>query len=224
MRGRCFVAAAAAGVTLLAASGVSHADGRIITCESTGGQQRFCPADTRYGATLVNQLSRSGCRQGSTWGYDNRGIWVSNGCRAQFAVGDRNLAGHNHTNGSDNDGAAAIAALAILAAGAAAVHHEHDKDRRERSQQNNSYRSYDYQPPQNNPYPYSYQGSPQVRTLRCESTGGDYSYCNADVRRHHVEMERQLSKTSCRFGQNWGYDPHGIWVNDGCRADFAIYP
>ena len=223
MRISAVTSAAVAMLTLSAGANVAVAETRNVTCESTGGQQRFCPTETRWGVTLTNQLSRTACRQGSTWWYDDRGIYVTNGCRAQFAIGDGHRA-QSHNNGSDNDGAAAIAALAILAAGAAAVHHEHEKDRRERARQRNDYQSYDYRPPQNNPYPYSYQGSPQVRTLRCESAGGDYRYCNADVRRHHVEMEHQLSKTSCRFGQNWGYDPHGIWVNDGCRGDFAIYP
>lgn len=40
----------------------------------------------RGGVVLVNQLSRSGCWEGSTWGWDRGGIWVSGGCRAEFRV------------------------------------------------------------------------------------------------------------------------------------------
>ncbi|HSN71427.1 MAG TPA: DUF3011 domain-containing protein [Steroidobacteraceae bacterium] len=227
MRASASTSAIAAMLTLFAGADAAVADTRIITCESTAGQQRFCPTDTRRGVSLSNQLSRTGCREGSTWWYDSRGIYVSNGCRAQFAVGSSSRdhtqnRSHHDGQGSDNDGAAAVAALALLAAGAAAVHHEHEKDRRERQSEQDRY--YNYQPPPQNPYAYEYHGSPHVQNLRCESDRGDYRYCNADIRRSHVEIERQISKTSCRFGQNWGYDPRGIWVDGGCRAEFAIYP
>jgi hypothetical protein len=35
---------------------------------------------------MVQQLSGSPCQQGSTWGYDNGGIWVDRGCRATFQI------------------------------------------------------------------------------------------------------------------------------------------
>jgi hypothetical protein len=31
--------------------------------------------------------SDSSCRQGRSWGFDRRGIWVDHGCRADFQVG-----------------------------------------------------------------------------------------------------------------------------------------
>ena len=59
---------------------------QTVVCESNGDDRRYCSADTRGGVQLVREMSSANCRQGSTWGYDNRGIWVSNGCRAEFAV------------------------------------------------------------------------------------------------------------------------------------------
>ncbi len=56
----------------------------IVRCESEGGYRR-CRADTRDGVRLYRQLSRSDCRYNDTWGYDRRGVWVDNGCRAEFA-------------------------------------------------------------------------------------------------------------------------------------------
>jgi hypothetical protein len=56
----------------------------IVRCESDGDYQR-CRADTRDGVRLYRQLSRSDCRYNDTWGYDRRGVWVDNGCRAEFA-------------------------------------------------------------------------------------------------------------------------------------------
>ncbi|MGA8595219.1 MAG: DUF3011 domain-containing protein [Bryobacteraceae bacterium] len=58
----------------------------IITCSSNNMSRNYCPANTTRGVTLRRQLSGSVCRQGVTWGYDKRGIWVDRGCRAEFVV------------------------------------------------------------------------------------------------------------------------------------------
>src|SRR5574338_678725 len=56
-----------------------------IRCESDD-DRKYCPVDTRGGVRLSRQLSSAACTPGSTWGYDNGGVWVSNGCRADFDV------------------------------------------------------------------------------------------------------------------------------------------
>jgi hypothetical protein len=60
--------------------------GQSITCSSDNGRRNYCAADTRRGVQMVRQRSGSPCTQGSTWGYDRRGIWVDRGCRADFVV------------------------------------------------------------------------------------------------------------------------------------------
>jgi hypothetical protein len=60
--------------------------GQTITCSSNDGKRNYCSADTRRGVQMVNQRSGSPCRQGYSWGYDRRGIWVDRGCRADFVV------------------------------------------------------------------------------------------------------------------------------------------
>jgi len=61
--------------------------GQIISCSSDDMHKHYCPADTRGGVQLVKQRSDSSCRQGRSWGFDGRGIWVDHGCRADFQVG-----------------------------------------------------------------------------------------------------------------------------------------
>jgi hypothetical protein len=68
----------------------------MIVCSSDNGQQAHCDADTRGGVRLVRQISGSPCQQGSTWGYDSRGVWVDRGCRAEFDI----LGGNVSTNSS----------------------------------------------------------------------------------------------------------------------------
>ena len=51
----------------------------LIVCESPKGRESFCPAETRYGVTLVRELTRGYCIEGRTWGTRRDGIWVSGG-------------------------------------------------------------------------------------------------------------------------------------------------
>jgi hypothetical protein len=75
------------------------------------------------------------------------------------------------------------------------------------------------------PYPQSYPQQQYPATqqgiVRCESQDGRSRHCPADVR-GGVALSRQLSRTDCLQGRNWGYDAGGIWVNGGCRADFVV--
>ncbi len=60
---------------------------QTITCQSQDFARQRCPVDTRGGVTILQQQSKSACVQGSSWGYDQGGIWVRNGCAATFVVG-----------------------------------------------------------------------------------------------------------------------------------------
>ena len=135
-----------------------------VRCESMDKRTRHCNIDTRRGVQLTRRLSDAPCVQGRTWGYDNLGVWVSNGCRAEFVSGGGGYRpGHGNRPGGD-------------------------------------YR----------------------QTVRCESDDRRQRRCNVSVRRG-VDIVRQLSKTRCVQGQNWGWDRGGIWVQGGCRAEFRVY-
>lgn len=69
-------------------------------------------------------------------------------------------------------------------------------------------------------YGYGYGGNTQV--LHCASLDGRQNYCRAAIYRG-VTLQRQLSRASCVRGQTWGWDRGGIWVRQGCRAEFAVY-
>lgn len=61
---------------------------QIIQCHSKNYQYRHCPVDTRHGfpPVLVKKQSKAACLFGQTWGYDDSGIWVNNGCGAEFRI------------------------------------------------------------------------------------------------------------------------------------------
>lgn len=60
---------------------------RRLTCESRDGRYRRCNANTQGRVGIIRTLSDARCRQGYSWGYNRSHIWVSNGCRAEFAYG-----------------------------------------------------------------------------------------------------------------------------------------
>lgn len=57
------------------------------------------------------------------------------------------------------------------------------------------------------------------REVTCESTGQQQVSCDLNTR-GNVEIVRQLSRTRCEEGKNWGLARHSVWVNGGCRAVF----
>jgi hypothetical protein len=154
---------------LSAQSGTTYRDGPRLTCASDDGNRHYCAADTRYGVRLVNQRSGSPCKQGYSWGYDRRGIWVDRGCRADFIV-------------------------RVVAGGPG------------------------YGPGQG----YGPGGPPPGGgVITCESSNGGRNYCRVPTG-SGVRLVRQRSDAPCRQGSTWGYDRGGIWVDRGCRADFAV--
>ncbi len=60
-----------------------------VTCSSTGTERTQCPADTSRGVILARSTGQAPCLLGKTWGYDDQGVWVSEGCSAVFVVGPK---------------------------------------------------------------------------------------------------------------------------------------
>jgi hypothetical protein len=58
-----------------------------ISCASQPGERQHCTADTSAGVALVNASGAAPCLLGKTWGYDDTGIWVSDGCGGEFVAG-----------------------------------------------------------------------------------------------------------------------------------------
>jgi predicted porin len=59
----------------------------VITCTSKSGERQVCKADTSAGVALLHSTGDSVCLLGKNWGYDDTGVWVSNGCGGEFVVG-----------------------------------------------------------------------------------------------------------------------------------------
>lgn len=61
--------------------------GRIVSCDSTNNKRVMCRWPIGRGARLVEQTSKSDCREGYTYGFTRDGIWADRGCRGRFDIG-----------------------------------------------------------------------------------------------------------------------------------------
>ncbi|MBP9590730.1 MAG: DUF3011 domain-containing protein [Steroidobacteraceae bacterium] len=207
---------------LMLLGGAPGAQASTVVCESRGGATQACSVNTSGGVRLTRQLSSQGCWQNDTWGYDANRIWVTNGCRAEFEVG-------SPKESSNKGDAVAVAAIIGLAA-AAAIASNNDDHHHNNNNKNNRYdddyydRRYDDYERSNNygRYGYNGYGGDPRRTFTCESNHGRREYCSIP-KRGHVEVYRQLSSKSCSHGRSWGVQGNEVWVDEGCRAMFAVY-
>ncbi len=64
----------------------AHAATETLSCSSAQGEKRHCPANTSAGILLSRSTGTAPCLLGRNWGYDDKGVWVQDGCGADFVV------------------------------------------------------------------------------------------------------------------------------------------
>lgn len=214
---RIFIRFAVSALLFSAFAAIGSA--QTLNCSSEDGKRHYCTADARWGVELVRQISGSPCSEGYSWGYDARGIWVDHGCRANFAIQPplpvmncSSEDGKRHYCAADIRGGVE---LVRQRSGSPCVQNEtwgYDQrsiwvDRGCRA--DFALLSAGYSDEQNPPI------------VACSSDDGGRHFCEADTRRG-VRLARQISGSACTQDLSWGYDDRGIWVDHGCRAEFAL--
>ncbi|MES2859154.1 MAG: DUF3011 domain-containing protein [Pseudomonadota bacterium] len=234
-------------------------DTGVVRCESNDGRVRECP--TGGGRVMIErQISRSACIEGQSWGYGRNGIWVSQGCRADFRIVGRDGyyggGGYGDPYGGNYQGGGAYAGQTIrcesndnrvqrcamgtrgrvelvrqISRSACVEGRTWGSDRGGvwvaqgcRGEFTSAGRGNAYGYGNGNAYGNgghggSYGGG---RVFRCESNDGRTRECAVNTRAG-VQLVRQLSKAACIQGRTWGYGGNGIWVSQGCRAEFRSY-
>jgi hypothetical protein len=78
-----------AGETAVAASLENVASNALtrVTCVATSAERTFCGGDASAGVVLIKSNGPGECLLGRTWGYDQTGVWVRDGCSGEFAFG-----------------------------------------------------------------------------------------------------------------------------------------
>jgi hypothetical protein len=211
-------------------------DSRIV-CESEDNRLTRCSAATAAGVQLIRRMSSASCEYGKDWGYDRDGIWVSNGCRAEFAI---------------SGGRPGLSAPMFLAANPTTTlvcesidgrrnHCRADTNMGVLLTRQMSGSTCDYGVTwgidQNGVWVTrgcraefmtgdsrvgrGMTSSAAAATIVCESENGEHKHCRADTR-YGVSLLRQLSDKRCERNRTWGVDDAGVWVTNGCRAEFVL--
>jgi hypothetical protein len=82
------VAASSSAQPAKGADGSSPSPAAVsVLCESTNRERKHCDADTSAGVALIRTIGSAACLLGKTWGYDDTGVWVMNGCSGEFQLG-----------------------------------------------------------------------------------------------------------------------------------------
>jgi hypothetical protein len=179
------------------AAGAAMAQSTVY-CASDDMRRHYCAVDTRGGVNLARQRSDASCVAGRTWGYDGRGIWVDRGCRADFYLSSGNYRSGGY-GGNGQYGPWGTQSGPYYG--------------------NGGYGSGGYG---NGGYSNGgYGGYGSASRVQCDSNDMRRHYCSADTR-GGVQLVRQRSDASCIEGRTWGYSRSGIWVDRGCRAEFAV--
>lgn len=234
------------GLALLALCGQAFAQGyyregyaEVIRCESRDYRQIWCDAETRGGVRIVNQLSSTACVEGRTWGWDRRGVWVSGGCRGEFETGGGAPPpsyGAGYGGGGlvrcesrdfnqiycDVDIRGGVRLVNQLSSSPCVEGRTWGADRRGLWVRDGCRGEFEVG------HGGSYGGGLPIdhgghrgQIVLCESRDNRYRHCPAGIRRG-AELVRQLSDSNCTFNRSWGYDLNGVWVDRGCRGEFAV--
>ena len=195
-------------------------DNKTIVCESYRGQRAHCHVDTHNGVNFIRQLSSSTCNY--NWGYDAEGIWVTNGCSAEFSVnnswdqsGSENnilvCESHNYQRNYCRAGLAGRDVFLVRQLSTSSCINNWGFDRNGVWVTNGC----------RGEFAVEDRYATQNDIVVCSSRNLQFQNCRVNTR-GGVEFVRQLSRASCN--RNWGYDNQGIWVTNGCRASFRLMP
>ncbi len=196
----------------------------VLTCSSDDMRRHYCDTGGRR-VTLVRQRSDATCREGYSWGQDSQGVWVDRGCRADFQV-QQTSAGYYGDSGS-----------VLTCSSDDMRRHYCDTGGRRVTlarQRSDAACREGYTWGQDNQGVWVDRGCRadfQIQQARVGygDTGSVLTCSSDDMRRHYcdtggrrVTLARQRSDAACREGYTWGQDNRGVWVDQGCRADFQI--
>lgn len=232
------------GLGLLGISGLAAA--QDVTCESVQNRQTECPMNTSGEVRMVQQLSKTACTEGTTWGLFKHSVWVSGGCRATF----RNMSmSHDRSPGygagRHNDLPTSVVcessnsqqvSCEMNTSGHVRVSRQLSKAACIEDQTwgltkhtvwvSDGCRAEFVLDNRAIPAagPSAGYGNGHVAGLpthvTCASEGGQQTDCEMNTS-GVVRMETQLSRAACVEGQTWGLNKHSVWVSGGCRATFV---
>ena len=205
----------------------SPADAPVLRCEADGSARQHCAMDVSRGVQLVRQLSTHSCIRETSWGADERGVWVSRGCRAEFAAAAPATAQRRvrRVVRCESKGGRTISCPVLLRGAPVRLIRQQSllPCREGRTWGYGRNEIWVSRGCEGQFEVAAEDGSGFVdipRQVTCESKSEMRRECGVSVERR-VTLVRQLSNAACEEGRSWGWDRTGIWVDKGCRAEFS---
>ena len=196
--------------------GTPGGSGETMRCESSDGRPRTCPTPWQSESRLIRQLSDTRCVAGQTWSSSRGQVWVSGGCRGEFAALVSNTGGEircESTNGRSQScptpwpGASELLRQLSDTACVAGLNWSSSRGV---VRVNGGCRGV-----------FVPVVESLVQEIRCESGDGRYKQCGSNLR-GNAQLLRQLSDRRCVENSNWGLRNGTLWVDGGCRGIFRI--
>jgi hypothetical protein len=207
--------------------------GQRIVCASVGGGRTECPADTRYGATLVRTLSTVSCSEGRTWGTSDKGIWVDRGCRGEFEIGGGSSAG-GQTTDRLTCGTTTWSPVTCRTNGYATDVRLVRDQTAGRCREGQSWGHTDSFIWTNSgcrgEFEITYRGGggagPDTATVSqrvtCGASTRQRVTCTTTGTITSARLTQDLSGSRCRQNVTWGYYAASLWIKDGCIGHFKL--
>ena len=215
---------------------------REVICSSNDNRYRECALPFRGSAVITQQISKSACIEGRSWGNKPGAVWVRSGCRARFGIvrnGQNNpVPGTNRmvVCASNQDryrecgtGFRGRVELVNRLNNSRACIEGRSWGQREgivwvRNGCRAQFQSVGRRGPRDD---YADQRDDWRRddnyNVTCSSIDNRRQLCSWDPRYGNPRIVQQLSTSNCIEGRDWGYDNRGqLWVDAGCRARFGF--
>jgi len=192
-----------------------NSSGQVVHCVSTITGRTYCgTARTRY---VITGTPDPRCIEGQTWGIDDRGVWVSSGCVADFAPSTTS----DYVTSSGQVVHCVSTATGRTYCGTAKTRYVISGTADPRCIEGQTWGVDDRGVWVTNGCvadftPAVADDSEQV--IRCDSTGDGRTYCRTEPNRRY--LLHSIREGNCVEGKTWGIDEHGLWVSGGCHGDF----
>jgi hypothetical protein len=193
-------------------------------------------------------MSHAQCVYNENWGSFDGGVWVDNGCRAEFVVrrppgyGSSGSGNYRPVGGTletitceSNDSRYKICQVNNIDPSSVHIERKHSSAPCNRGSSwgvsegenappgiwvNNGCRAtFAYAVRQSTYQPYA--GTPHDFTTSCVSEMREWRHCEVP-QMHMARAQIMNANNNCMEYKAWGTDDTGIWVRNDCQADFRI--
>ncbi|MCF7751474.1 DUF3011 domain-containing protein [Bacillus subtilis subsp. subtilis] len=214
-----------------AMAGQAGYEAQVVRCQSRDMEWVHCDMPVANGVDLIRQLSDNSCIRGTEWGTDRSGVWVTLGCRAEFRSRPAPGASEGgarqvrrvlrcESNGRPQSCPVALQGAPVrllrqLSAMPCREGHSWGARRNEVWVTRGCQGDFEVGAADGS----GFLDAP--RTLVCESKSRQRRFCGATIGKG-ARLSKQLSGSPCEEGRSWGWDARGVWVDNGCRAEFQV--